>query len=205
MKRFHWLAVFLCIVAIACGLMLPTTGCTQSQVSAVVTKIAAFIPSIESANSAVAAVVSAIDPAIAVPVLGVTTIVNTALAEVKTLCANYAATPNATIWQAIVSTWDGLIVNGDGALLQAAQIKDANSKNLATIAIGSLDALLHVVDGWISSTQTKAQVQARAQARQIKLDAVVRYWSQQDKDRVAHELGTTDFNTAYREATAAGF
>jgi hypothetical protein len=203
MRSTFKLSLFLCIVLIVCGL-LPTSGCTNSQIGPIVTKIAAFIPSIESANSAVAAVVSAIDPAIAVPVAGVTTVVNTALAEVKVLCANYAANPSASIWQSIVATWDGLLVNGDGALLQAAQIKDANSKNLVTIAIGSLDALLHVVDGWIAGTQTKAQVQARVSQRQVKLDAVVRYWSAQDKAIVAQQLGT-DWNTAYREATAAGF
>jgi hypothetical protein len=190
-------------VLLAC-ILLPTTGCTQSQVSGVVAKIVNVLPGIKAANSAVAAVVSVIDPAIAVPVVAFTAVINGGITELDTLCTNYLKSPNTSIWASIIQTSDNLVTNGDAQLLAAARISNPDSQSKATAVIGTLDALLHVLDGWISSTQTPAQVQARAAARSVKLNAVVRYWSAEDKQRVADKLGV-NFNTAYGQAVAVGF
>jgi hypothetical protein len=194
----------LCGIFVCVGMVSTTTSCTSSQVTAVVQKISAFLPAVETFNSGVASVVAALEPQDAVLVLGVTTVVNNGMKELQSLTATYTASPNASTWQNIVALVDSLVTNGDAALLQASKISNPVSQVKATTVIGALDAVLHVIDGWVQSTQTPAQAAATAAARQVKLQSVVRYWSQQDKDRVAHELGVP-FKMAYEHELALGY
>jgi len=195
----------ICAVLLGVGVMATTTSCTSSQVTAVVQKIWSFLPTVESINSDVAAVVSVLDPKDAVLIEGVTAMVNNGLKELQTLTAAYTANPSESTWKNIVALVDSIVTNGDAALLQAAKISDPASQVKATTIIGALDAALHIIDGWVASTQTPAQASATAAARTTKLQSVVRYWSQQDKDRVAREMGARDFNTVFQQATALGY
>ncbi len=203
MKTCKWFSLFIVIALLAC-VILPTVGCTNSQVTTAVGKIANYIPAVIALNSVVSTAVAALDPVDAVLVMGVTATVNNGLQQLQALCATYTANPNATAWQNIVSLVDSVVVNGDAALLQASRISNPNSKLAVTASLAALDAGLHIIDAFVSQTQTKADLQQRAANREIKLAQVVQYWDQQERDRVARSLDT-DWNTAYGSAVALGF
>jgi hypothetical protein len=192
------------VLALAVCLMLPTIGCTNTQVTTAVGKIGSYIPTVIALNSIVAGAVSALDPAIAVAVMAITATINAGLTELRTLCSAYAANPNATAWQNIKTLIDSVVTNGDAALLQAAKISNPQSKTMVTASLAALSAGLHIIDGFVSQTQTKAELQQKAANREIKLAQVVEYWNQQERDQVAKSLGTK-FETAYETATALGF
>lgn len=176
MKRIAQIA---CAITLASSLVFTTTGCTQADVDKTVALIESQIPTAIALTNTVISVVSMFGVASPSKVQTVGTTVSSDLATLQTLCAQYDATKDKTVFAKLVGLVDQIVTNGDTALLQAAAIKDPQSKAVATAALGALDTILHVIDGYVQQTQTTAQVKETAKRRQVKLSQISMYWDQQ--------------------------
>jgi hypothetical protein len=152
-------------------------GCTQADVDKTVALIESQIPTAIALTNTVIAAYSAFGAAAPdnSAAASVGAVVTNDLAELQQLCAQYTAQPNKNAFQSIVNLVDKLVTEGDTALLDAAAIKNVQTRSSVTAAIGALDTILHVVDGYVQSTQSTAQVKATAQRRQVKLRQISMY------------------------------
>lgn len=201
-------------VALLIILLLPTpfvTGCTSSQVNSVVSKINAFLPTavslLNEALTIYAAVGSTPQNAGQSQVYSALQIVETDLTALQKPLADYlaasASAQKQSAWTNVMAAVDTATTDAD-SLLQIAAVKDPESSKNGAIIVASIDAAVHVLDGYVSSTLTPAQVQARASARRLKLQSLVTHWSSQDRQMVSAKLGVP-FGVALRNAEAAGF
>lgn len=200
MKSIQAGALMLCSIV----MMGTMTGCSNASVSKAVSLVASEMPAVESGVAAAAALVSAVDPALAPIVIPVNAIAQAALPQLQALLQQYAANPNASIFASIESVVDKIVTDGDTALLAASKISNPASQAKATAILASLDAMLHVLDGFISQVQTPAQVKAKTSARLVKLQQVSAYWSQNDKNTVAAAFHAP-YSVVYDHAIQAGF
>jgi hypothetical protein len=206
-KRF--LALFVCFVLVCA--MLVTAGCTSSQVNTVVTEITAYLPTVtallQDAITAYAAFgagsTTASDP--------VAKGLNTAKTDLAILTSDatqyVAATSSAdktTAWTNIQDAVDVLATNADSTL-QLAAVKNSNSNAAGVVVLASLDAAVHVLDGYVSSAQSTATVQAKMARRSVRLRNVARYWNPEEKQKVATAYGSSSFDSLYNRAVALGF
>lgn len=212
MKKFLKKISMPLIAAVLCTSMVFTTvGCTQADVQKTVSLIAAELPTAISIASEVLTIVSAVgatqgstgDGAQA-QITAVGVVIKSDLSELQTLVASYQGSPNPNTWASIINVVDTLVGQGDTALLAAADIKDPTSQAKATAIIGSLDAILHIVDGYIQATQTTAQVQATAKRRAVKLNQVSELWNKQIIADAAAKNGMT-YTQVVAYETAQGY
>jgi hypothetical protein len=170
-----------------CGLLIMGTtvaGCTSADAQKAVASVNATLPAIESAVTIAAGIVSTLDPAIAILVTGANTGIQAGLQALQGSCTAYLANPTTGTFASIVNVVDNLVNNGDAALLQAAHIVDPASKEKATAVLASLDALLHVIDGYVSAAQPTSAVTARMAKRTAKLKTLQAYYSAADKKTI---------------------
>lgn len=179
-------------------------GCTSADVQKAVSQVAAEMPAVESAVAAASALASVADPALAPVILPLNGIAQIALPQLQGLLQAYASNPTANTFANITTVIDSIVTNGDTALLAASKISNPESQQKATAILASLDALLHVIDGFISQAQTPAQVQAKVAARTLKLKQVSQYWSDSDKSTVAAAFHAP-YSTVYHQAVVQGF
>jgi hypothetical protein len=188
-------------------LAVSTVGCTQADVQKAVALVQAELPTAIALVGDVAPIIIAFagpqDSSASGTQREVTTI-QSDLGELQTLCASYTSSPSSSIYASILKVVDDLVTNGDSALLTAVQIKDPATQQKATVILGSLSAVLHIVDGYVQATQSASQVKATAAARTVKLNAVRAYWSPSDKKGIEQAAGVP-FDVVYSHAVALGF
>lgn len=195
----------LCAWMLCSVLMMGTlAGCTNQQATKAVSQIAATMPAIESGVAAAAAIAQAVDPTYGPIIVASNAAIQAALPQLQTLLNSYASSPDPAVFASIVNVVDKLVADGDQALLAASRIVNPKSQQQATAIIASLDALLHVIDGFISQTQTPAQVKAKAAAREVKLQQVSALWSAADRGTVSAAMHAP-FDVVYAKAVAVGF
>jgi hypothetical protein len=118
------------------------------------------------------------------------------------LSATSSAT-KTTAWSNIKALVDTAVEDTD-ALLQTASVKNSNSRSAGVVVIASLDAAVHVIDGYVSSTESTSEVKAKASKRAIHLKAVAGYWSASDRQMIASTAGAP-YAVALWQAEALGF
>lgn len=165
------------------------TGCTSASVEKAVSLIGGVLPSVQAGESTVAALLVAVDPAVGGPLEAFQPLITAGITELEKLCAQYTANPSASVFASIESTVDNLVTQGDAQLLAASKITDAKSRAQATGVIAAFDALLHVIDGYVSQTQTTAQVKAKVSARQVKLSQLAPLFTPTEKVVMARAYG----------------
>jgi hypothetical protein len=199
------------VTAVLClsTVTMTTVGCTSAQVSQVVAEVSAQIPTAIALTNTIVSVVSLFSvtngtttASVVSPTL-VTTLTQD-LNELQTLCNQYNATPNASIFTSITTLVDTIVTQGDSALLASSQITDPTSKAQATAVIGALDTILHVIDGYLQTAQSTAQVKATAARRQVKLKQISMYFNQDELNKAASAEGYTGAQVLQYE-TSLGF
>lgn len=160
---------------------LPTAGCTSAEVQKSVSLIETELPTAISLASEVAQIVAVFaGPQQQPKIASANATIQGSLTELQTLCASYTQNPSSATYQSMLNVIDTLVTTGDQALLQAAHISDPGSQQKATAIIGSLDVILHILDGYVQATQSPAQVKANASRRAVKLSQVMPLWRNQD-------------------------
>jgi hypothetical protein len=181
-----------------------TVGCTPAQqatAKSVAARIGGEIPKVLPLVAVLSSVASGLLPAEAPLVASVSGTVQASLVQLAALCNTYASAPSAGVWDSIVATVNTLVNSGSGALLDAAHIADPHSRELAQAALGALQTLLLVIDGFVQTAQTKAQNKATAQARVVKLRQIEQYLNH----REVEEATGYRFNRVMSYETALGF
>lgn len=120
------------------------------------------------------------------------------------LCADYQAHKQGSTFKSIIAEVDSLVSNGDTALLDAAHIRNAATKQKVVLVLASASAILHTIDGIVQATQPKSVVQAKAKARAIKLRQVSVFWSDSDKEQIANAFHQP-YSQVLADAVSAGF
>jgi hypothetical protein len=195
-------------LALCAIVLMGTIGCTSAQVATVVKDIATYAqeaqPIITEAIALIGAF-SAADGSTSSPSLQSTgSQIKTDLAALVSLCNTYTANPSTTTWQQIISAVDKLVTEGDSAVTTLAGIKSSSSQQSAMVVLASLDALLHTIDGFVQTTQNSTQVKTTAARRVMKIQVISQYWSDRDKQQIAHAFGH-DYSTLYNHEVAQGF
>jgi hypothetical protein len=205
---FRSLSVGATVAVLSISLVtVPTVGCTQADVQKAVALVQAEIPTAVALIGDIAPIIIAFADApgaSTTPIQATISTIQSDLGELQTLCASYTSAPSSSIYASILKVVDDLVTQGDGALLTAAQIKDPATQQKATVLLGSLSAVLHILDGYVQATQSVAQVKATAANRTVKLKAVRAYWSSEDEKGIEKASGVP-FIVTYRNAQALGF
>ncbi|HVJ09284.1 MAG TPA: hypothetical protein VM554_12960 [Acidisarcina sp.] len=167
-----------------------SVGCTNAQVNDVLTKIADEIPQAVALADSVGPVVAALDPAIAIPVGIAVAAVDAALPLLQSDIRAYLANPNASLLARIESAINNLLTQNTQAL-RAFGIKAQAAQQQALAMLGSLNAVLVVIDGFIQQVEPKRVIQANAASRAVKLAEIDRYLDHGILERAAVTQGTT--------------
>ena len=197
------LALFLTII--------PVTGCTASQVDQVVSKISTYLPTALSLLNEAITIYSALgaseNASQAAQVSSPLNLVQSDLTALQQPLADYLAATSSsaknTTWTNIEALVDTATTDADN-LLQIAAVKNAGTQATGVIVISSLDAAVHILDAYVSSAQSTAQVQAKLAKRTVKLKTVSQYWSSQDKQDISTALGIS-YSDVVSRAEAVGF
>lgn len=201
-------AVALCMILLSGSMM---TGCTANQVDDVVAKVNAYLPTaIALVNEAItiySAVGTSSSDTDTVASNQVLDTVRDDLVSLQKPLADYLASTTKqsklSAWQNVVALIDTAATDAD-KLLAIAAVKNGDSQTRGMVVIASIDAAVHVLDGFVASTQTVQQVQATAARRSIKLRQIARYWSPQDKRELADQAGMP-YTVYMARAQAMGF
>jgi hypothetical protein len=191
------------------AMALSTSGCTASEVNSVVTKISSYMPTVISLVSEALTIYEAVGVSTTdtASVSASLTTINTDLAQLKTLASDYLAASSkaskTTAWSNIEALVDTLTSDAD-TVLTTASIKNSDSKAAGVVVLASLDAAIHILDGYVSSAQSTSTVNAKLARRVIKLRQVSALWSEQDRQQVAIAAGIP-IDAALRYADAHGF
>lgn len=176
-----------------------TIGCTNAQVNDVLTKIAAEIPTAIAFADTAGPIVATLDPAIAIPVGIAVAAVNAGLPVLQAEITAYLANPNASVLAKIEAAINELITQNTAAL-KAFGIKSEGTQAQALAVMGSLNAVLIVIDGWIQQIQPGSVTKANAAARTTKLAMVDQYLNHDILNKAAVAQGTTYQAFAQHEA-----
>jgi hypothetical protein len=201
-------AALLVVAALSVG-MLTTSGCTASEVNSVVTKISSYTPTVISLVSEALTIYEAVGVSTTdtTSVSASLTTINTDLAQLKTLASDYLAASSKasknTAWSNIEALVDTLTSDAD-TVLTTASIKNSDSRAAGVGVLASLDAAIHILDGYVSSAQSTSTVNAKLARRTIKLRQVSALWCEQDRQQVAIAVGIP-YDAALRYADAHGF
>ncbi len=196
------------IALVLCGsLTLGLCGCTdqqQAKVKDTVARIGAEIPKFQPLITAAAGVADLVLPSEAVLITGVTATVEAGLTTLAALCNTYAANPTDSVWQSIVSLVEQLEQQGATGILDAAHITNPTSRALAQSALGALQTLLLIIDGYVQQARTPAANAAAAHARLIKLREIAPLLDRSDRDQVEEATGHS-FPVVFAYESALGF
>jgi hypothetical protein len=185
--RGRWKAGLLVLVTV--GVAACLAGCSQQDGLKAATTIHAYLPTVMGLASDATAVAGTLDPAEAANLQVLGAKVQTELQELEDVSGAYVAAPTGDGWTKLGSVVDELVSDADQGLLAALAIKDPASQAKAKVALSALDAAMHVVDGYLLSARTPAEVNAAAATRAVKLQSVVRYWNPRDWQRVEQAFG----------------
>lgn len=185
-KRWKLAGVALAAMGLMC-----LAGCTQADAVKAASMISAYLPTVSGLVNDAVSIASGLDPAGATTMQAVNAKIQTDLAAVGTVSSAYAASPSGSAWTSLGAAVDALVTDADQGLLAVLAIKDPNSQAEAKAALSAVDAAVHVVDGYLLAARTPDEAQAAAAQRTVKVQAVVRYWSPQDCERVEQALGAS--------------
>lgn len=182
------------------------TGCTASQVNTVVQEISSYLPTVVALVNdglAIATAVGSTGSTSTAVDSSVATALKTASADLQNLeplLATYlskssSSADKTTAWTNIQALVDTAVTDTDN-LLTLAAVKNANSSAEAVTIIASINAAVHVLDGYVSSAQSTNQVQAKMAKRTVKLHALMKLWAPKDKELVESKLGAPALNWA---------
>jgi len=197
--------VWMLVVMIA---VIPVTGCTASQVDSVVSKISTYLPTVLSLLNEAITIYSAVGTSGSVAsVSSPLTVVQADLANLQKPLADYLAATSSsaktTNWTNIEALVDTATTDAD-TLLQIAAVKNTDTQATGVIIISSLDAAVHIIDGFVSSAQSTATVQTKLAKRTVKLKTVSQHWSPQDQYNVSKAFGAP-YSVVMARAEALGF
>lgn len=203
-------SAWLLVVLVTMG-TLPTTGCSATTVNKVVSEINAYLPTAVSLLNEAITIYSAVGTTgqntSSSNVSSALTTVSTDLTNLKKPLADYLAAASSanktSAWSNIKALVD-TAVNDSDTLLSVAKVSDSNSKEAGTLIIASLDAAVHILDGYVTSAQSKTEIKAKLAKRTVKLAEVERSWSVTDREQVAHATGVS-YSTLLGEAERMGF
>jgi hypothetical protein len=205
MKFLRKLSIPAIAAVVAASLIIaPTTGCSSADVQKAVSLVQAEIPTAIALIGDLAPIIIAFAGPNGGQVSTAVPQINQKLTDLQALCQQYTANPGNDTFSSIVNMVDQLVTEGDTALLDLANVKSSPSQATAMTLLGSLSAVLHIIDGYVQATQSAAQVKATAQRRAVKLQAVHAYWSQQDKKQIESAFNT-NFDKLYSQELAIGF
>ena len=194
--------------ALVCALLSSTSGCTNQQVLTVVKDIGIYTeqagPIVESLLPIIAALDTngnTPDPAIA----QYGTLAQTDLSLLAELCAAYTSAPSSTTYTRISSAVDALESNTDAALLAANNIVNPASRQKVLVTVASISAIVHIMDGFLQTAESPANVAAQARSRQIKLHQLTAFYSGQDRERIERAFHGLRFSVLIDEETRLGF
>jgi hypothetical protein len=179
-----WVALLL-----ALSLAWASAGCSSADAVKAATEVHAYLPVVSGLAQDAMAIAAGLDPQNVQLIQQVSLKVQGDLAELESLSGAYVANPTADGWTRVLAVVDQMVNDSDNGLLSALAIKDPKSQMEAKVALSALDAAIHVLDGYLASAKTPAQVQASAAARAVKVSAVSRMWSERDRERVESALG----------------
>jgi len=181
------------VVMAGMGMVVCLAGCSKADAVKAASTIHAYLPMVMGLAGDAADVVGALDPAEASEVQTVGAKVQTDLQELEIVSGAYAAAPSTQGWSNLGSVVDALVSDADQGLLAALAIKNPDSQAKAKVVLSTLDAAVHVLDGYLLAAQTpdeaKASAVRRASSGAAKLQSVVRCWSPADWQRVEQAFG----------------
>ena len=173
----------------AMGLSICLASCSQMDAVKAASTIHAYLPVVVGLAGDASAMAGALDPAAAPALRALSAKVETDLQALESVSGAYAAAPSADGWARLGAAMDGLVNEADQGLLAALAIRDPASQTKAKAALSALDAAVHILDGYLMAARTPAQAANAAAQRTVKLQSVVRYWGQADRQRVERAFG----------------
>jgi len=186
--RKRWMMALAGMAAL--GLVACLDGCSQADAVKAASTIHGYLPTVMGLASDAAATLEALDPSDVQEVQAVNSKVQVELQELESVSGAYAAAPTAEGWTSLQSVVDSLVSDADQGLLAALAIKNPQSQAQVKAAMSALDAVVHVLDGYLMAARSPDEVKAAAANRSVKVQSVVRYWSQGDWQRVEQAFGT---------------
>lgn len=169
-----------------CTMLLGCTSAQRQEVKTVVGEIGQEIPKVLPLVNTAALIATVVMPAEGPLIQGVTNSVNVGLVELSALCDAYSKAPSDSVWASIQAAVTQLVNTGAEGLLDAARITDPDTRQRVTLALGTMQTALLLIDGLVQQAQTKQQLQASAALRTFRLQQVRPYL---DQEMVARETG----------------
>jgi len=184
-KRAMALVTVMIAIALAGGM----AACSQADALKAASEIHAYLPTVMALANDAAQIAGALAPADAAAVQAINARVQADLKELVNLSGAYVAEPSSAAWARLGAAMDTLVADTDQGLLAAMAIKNPESQTKAKAVLSAVDAAVHVLDGYLLTAKTPAEVQASAAARSVKLHEVAGQWSPQDWQRVDGAFG----------------
>ena len=168
-----------------CCLMLCTfmTGCTAQQTQTtqtVISDISAYLPTVLS-------LVGAFAPLEVTAVSNAEAQIKTDLSELQTLVAT--VNPSATTWANVQAIVNELVSDGAAATNDALAIKDPTTQKEVLASLAAVTAAIAIIDSYVTSGQTQAQVKAKLATRITVLKTESRTWTPAQRDAVLQAYG----------------
>jgi len=201
MKTERSIPQIILAVVLCCVLIVMQVACSANTIQNVIGQISAQIPAAIVAADAISAIVA---PELVPFIGGVGAIVQADLGLLKLAIADYQAAPETTKWQKVVDVIGNLVTRVDAQLLALNQVKSGSSQEMAMLSMAALSTVLHIMDGLVTSTQSKAQAQKTAALRQIKLREVLPLLDRQQLEAASARNGVR-LSAALSYQQALGF
>jgi hypothetical protein len=159
------------------------TGCTAAQTQTteqVITDINAYLPTVLS-------LVGAFAPSDVTAVSSAETQIKTDLTLLQSLVS--AVTPDSATWANIQNVVNKLVSDGAAATNAAFAIKDPTSQKDALVGLSAVTAGIAIIDSYVTSGQTQAQVKAKLATRIAIVKSEYRTWTPAQRTEVRLAYG----------------
>lgn len=159
------------IVMSLCSLLavLPMTGCTVSQakINTVVQDIATYAPTIATDAQTLAVVAQSLDPADAALIQSSIATLKQDSGFLTTLCNQYLASPSPTLLAQIAGTISEIATTDSAALIQVAQIKNAQSVTTAKAVLAGVATAVTILSAYLTSINVSVTPVASQSIKQM--------------------------------------
>jgi hypothetical protein len=197
-----WSAI--AVVLVATMISLTTTGCTVQDQKTAAQDIANALPQLAPYIATAQGIVDTLDPAVAPLVDAGVAAVTAGSALIQAALTNYANSPSATTWGAIVDAVTQTLNQNATTILNLAHVTNPDSRARALVVMGAIQTalllLLSIVQR-VHDAVTSAKVKAAAAAVPMKVSEYRQYL---DRNKVEQATGYS-FNVAVAYETAQGF
>lgn len=187
-----------------CASLCVFTGCTIADTKTAAQDIANAIPQVAPYIATAQAIVDSLDPTAAPLVDAGVLAVNTGLGIMQTALSNYAASPSATTWGAIVDAVTQTVNTNATTILNLAHVTNPDSRARALVVMGAIQTALLLILAIVQRVHdavTSAKVKAAAQAAPLKISEYRQFL---DKKQVETATGYP-FLVAYHYEVSQGF